>query len=87
MFLKSCFVNNKTRTSQATSNTSISKFNDNIPQWSESSSSEEENIGISKRRRESNVEMIHEVVKGSSSDVEEIKIRKCRREIHVDIIK
>ena len=58
----------------------------NIQQWSESSSSEEEYIGMCKCRRKSNVEITNEEVKGKSSEVEEIKIIKCSRKSYVDII-
>ena len=44
------FLNKITRKSQSTINTSNSNFNANIPQWSEASSSEEEDIGICKCR-------------------------------------
>ena len=37
---KSCFVNTKTQTSQATSNNYNSNFNSGIPEWSEAISSE-----------------------------------------------
>ena len=83
---KACFVNKTTRKSRATSNTSNLKFNTDIPQWSESSSSEEEDIRMSKFRRKSNAEIKNEEVKVSSGEVEEIKIRKCSRKSHVDII-
>ena len=79
-------MNNTTRKSQATSNTSNSNFNEYIPHWVESRSSEEGDIGMLNSRRKDNVDIINEKVKGSSSEVEEIKIRKCRRKSHVDII-
>ena len=63
------------------SNTSNSNFNANIPQWSEASSIEEEEIVICECRRKSNVKIIKEEVKGSISEVEEIKIIKFRRKI------
>ena len=37
-------------------------------------------------KRNINVGIINEEVKGSISGVEEIKIHKCGRKIHVDII-
>ena len=61
-------VNKITRTSRATSNTSNSNINDNIPQLSESISSEDEEIGMSKCRRKINVEIINVEVKVSSSE-------------------
>ena len=79
-------MNKITRTSQATSNTSNSNFNDNIPQLSESISSEDEDIVMSKCRRKINVEIINVEVKVSSSEAEEIKIRKFRRKGPIDII-
>ena len=54
------FLNKKTGTSRATSNTSNSNFNDNIPQCSEAISSEEEEIGMRKCRGKINVEIINE---------------------------
>ena len=54
---KVCFVNKTTRTSQAASNISNSDFNAYIPQCSESSGSGEEDIGMRKGRRKSNVEI------------------------------
>ena len=79
-------MNKTIQTSRATSNTSNSNFNANIPQWSEASSSEDEDIGIRKFRRNSNVEIINGEVKKISSEAEEIKIRNCSRKIHVDIL-
>ena len=49
-------MNKTTRTSQTTSNTYSSDFNGDTPLWSESSSSEEEDIGMCKGRRKINVE-------------------------------
>ena len=63
---KGFFVNKTTRTSWVTSNTSNSNFNADIPQWSESSSSKEEDIVMRKCRRESNVDFTNEEVKGKS---------------------
>ena len=57
---KGCSVNKTTRKSQATSNTSNSDFNVDISQWSEASSSEEEDIGMRKCRRKSYVEITNE---------------------------
>ena len=54
---RSCFVNKTTRTSRATSNTSNSNFNANIPQWNGARSSNEEDIGMSKCRRKSNADI------------------------------
>ena len=45
------FVNKATRTSRGTSNTSNSNFNSGIPQCSDVSSSEEEDIEMDKGRR------------------------------------
>ena len=47
-------MNKTTQTSRATSNTSNSNFNAYIPKWIEESSSEEEEIGILKVRRNIN---------------------------------
>ena len=69
---KILFVNKTTQTSWATSKTSNSNFNANIPQRSESNNSKEEDIGMRKCRRKMNVEIINEEVKGSISEVEEI---------------
>ena len=80
-------MNKTTRTSRATSITSNSSFNVDIPQWSEASTSEDEDTVIRNCRRKSNVDIINEEVKRSSSEVEEIKIRKCRRKSHVNILK
>ena len=60
-------MNKTTRTSQATSNTYNSDFNTYIIHWSEASSSEGEDIGMSKCRIKSNIEIINKEVKGSSS--------------------
>ena len=73
---KACFVNKTTQTSIATSNTSNSNINVEIPQYSESNSSEEEDIKCSRKSH----------VKGSSSEEEEIGIHKCRRIIRVVIM-
>ena len=70
-------MNKTTRTNRVTSKTSNPNFNTDIPQWSEASSSEEENIGMRKCRRKSNVEIKNEEVKGSSTEVKEIIMRKC----------
>ena len=70
-------MNKTTRKSLETSNTSNSNFNANIPQWIESSISEEEDILILKCKRKINADITNEEVKGSISEVEEIKIRKC----------
>ena len=51
-------------TSQATSNTSNSNSDADLPHWSEVSSSKEENIGIHKCRKRSRVDIINEDVKG-----------------------
>ena len=59
LYKKSCFVNEITRTSRATSTTYNSNFNAKITQWIEASSSEEEDIGICKWKRKSNVEIIN----------------------------
>ena len=57
-----------------------------MPHWSEASSSEEGDIVIRNCRREINVEIMNEEVKGSSSEVEDILISKCRRRSRVEII-
>ena len=62
-------MNKKTQTSRETSNTSNSNFNADIPHWSESSSSEEEEIGMRKCKRKSNLEIINEEVKENSIEV------------------
>ena len=66
-------MNKKTRTSQTTSNTYTSNFNVDTPIWSESSSSEEEDIVISKSRRKSNVENTKEKVNRKNSEDEKLK--------------
>ena len=81
---KTCFVNNTTRTSQATSDTSNSNINVDIKQCSEASSSEEEDIKCS---RKSHVETVNEEMKVSSSEEEDIGIRKCRRRSRVEMMK
>ena len=50
------------------SNTSNSDFNTDIPQWSEASSSDEEDIGIRKGGRKSNVENTNEETKEEISE-------------------
>ena len=60
-------MNKITQTSRATSNTSNSNINVNIPQWSEARISEEEDIDFSSK---SNVETGNEEMKGSSSEEE-----------------
>ena len=77
---------NKTIETQATSNTSNSNFNAEIPQCGEASSSEKEDIGMRKGRRKSNVENTNEEVKGKISEEEEIKIPKCSRKSHVEAV-
>ena len=57
-----------------------------MPQWSEASSSKEEDTGIRKCRENINFEIINGEVKGSGGEVEENKIRKCGIKNHVDII-
>ena len=57
-----------------------------MPQYIESISIEEEDIGMRKCRRKINVDIINEEVKVSSSEVEEIKIRKCIINSHVGIM-
>ena len=79
-------MNNTTRKSRATSNTSNSNFNANIIKLIEASRSEEEEIVMCKHKRKINVKIINENVKGISSEAEGIKIRKCSRKSHVDII-
>ena len=79
-------MNKTTGKSRATSNTSNSNFNADISKWSEAISSEEENIGIHKGRRQINVENTEEEVKGKSSEKEEIKISKCSRKSHVETV-
>ena len=54
-----------------------------IPQYSEASSSEEEDIKCSIK---SHVETVNEEMKGSSSEEDEIGIRKCRRRSRVEIM-
>ena len=66
-------MNETTRKIRATSNTSNSRFNANIPQWSEASSSEAEDIGMHKCSRKSNVDITNEELKEISSESEEIK--------------
>ena len=76
-------MNKTTRTIQATSNTSSSNINVDIPQWSEARSSEEEDIKCS---RKSHVETVNEEMKVCSSEEEEIEIHKCRGIIRFDIM-
>ena len=57
-----------------------------IPQWSEPSSGEEEDIGMRKCRRKINVEITNEEVEGKSSEAEEIKILNCSRKSHVETV-
>ena len=83
---KGCFVNKTTRTSQTTSNNSNSNFNASTPLWSETSSSEEEYIGMRKCRRKINVGNKNEEVKVKRSEEEEIKIPKCNRKSHVETL-
>ena len=61
-------MNKTTRKSRATSNIYNSNFNADTTQWSEASSSEEEDIGMRKGRRKSNVKNKNEDVKGKSSE-------------------
>ena len=79
-------MNKKTQKSRATSNTSYSNFITGIPQWSEASSSEEEEIGMRKCRIESNVYNTNEELKRKSSVEEEIKIHKCSRKSHIETV-
>ena len=79
-------MNKTTRTIRATSNTSNSNFNVDIPQWSETSSSEKEDIGMRTCRRKSDFEIKNKEVKVNSSEVEDFKIRKCSRKSHVETI-
>ena len=55
----------------------------NIPQWSEASSSEEEDI---KYIRKSHVGTANQEMKGISSEEEEIVIRKCRGRSIIEIM-
>ena len=64
-------MNKTTQTSRETSNAPNSNFNANIPQWSKTSSSEEEIIGIRKHGRKSNVGIKNEELKGSRGEAEE----------------
>ena len=79
-------MNKTTQTSQATSNTSNSYFNADIPQCIEASSSEEEEIGILNGRIKSNVKNTNDEVKIKSSEEEEIKIPNCSIKSHVETI-
>ena len=79
-------MNKTTQTSRATSNTPYSKFNANIPQWSEASMSEEEYIGMCNCRKQVNAEIKNEKLQGKNSEAEDIRILKCSRKSHVDII-
>ena len=65
---KGCFVNKTAQTSRAKSSTYNSNFNADTPRRSEASSSEEEDIGMRKGSRKSNVENTNEDVKGKSSE-------------------
>ena len=75
-------MNKTTRKSLSTSNTSNSNFNVCIPQWSESNSSEDQDIKYSIK---SHVEIVNEEMKGRSSKEEEIGIRKCREEVELKL--
>ena len=66
-------MNKTTQTSLVTSNNFNSNFNSNIPHWSEEIISEEEDMGMLKFRRKSDIEITNEVVKVISSEVENIK--------------
>ena len=79
-------MNNTTRTSQATINNHNSNFNAEPQRWSGSSISEEEDIGMCKGRRKSNVDNTNKKLKGKSSEEEEIKIPNCSRKIHVGTV-
>ena len=79
-------MNKTTRKGRGTSNTSNSNFNAYIQTWSESSSVQEEEIGIHKDKRKSNFDNKTEEVKGKSSEEEEIKILKCSRKSHVKTV-
>ena len=80
-------MNKTTRTIRATRNTFNSNFNAVIPQWIESSNSEEEDIGIRKGKRKNNVENTNKEVKVKNSEVEQIKVPKCSRKSHVETVK
>ena len=77
-------MNKTTQKSLARSNTYNSNFNAETPQLSEAISSKEEDIGICKGRRKSNVKITNKEVKGKSSEYEEIKIPNCGRKRHVE---
>ena len=79
-------MNKTTRTSRATSNTYNSNFNADTPRWSEARSSEEEDIGILKGERKSNVENTNKYVNGKSSEEEDIKIPKCSIKGHIETV-
>ena len=79
-------MNKTTQTSQATSNTSNSNFNVDIPQWSEASIIEEKYIGMCNCRRKSNVVITNKEFEGESIEVEEIIILKCSRKSHVETV-
>ena len=79
-------MNKTTRTSRATRNTSNSNFNADIPQLSEASNSEVEDIVMRNGRRKINVENTNKEVKGKNSEEEDIKILKCSRKIHVETV-
>ena len=78
---KVCFVNKITRTSRATSDTYNSNFNADTPLWSESSSGEEDYIGMLKGRIRSNVENTSKEVKGGSIEEEEIEYRSVTEKV------
>ena len=59
-------MNKTNRKSQTKSNTYNSDFNADTPLWSESGISKEEDIGMCKGRRISNVENTKEEVKGNT---------------------
>ena len=70
---KSCFVDETNQTSWARSYSSKSNLNAKTGSCSEASSSEEEDVGIRRSRRNSDFENTNEESNGKSIEEEEIK--------------
>ena len=79
-------MNNKNRTSQTTSNTYNPDFNADTLLWSETRSSEEDDILMRKGRIKINDENTNKEVKRKSRDKKEIKRDKCNRKIRVETV-
>ena len=79
-------MNETNQTSQARSYTNKSNLNAKTGSCSEASSSEEEDIGMRKGRRKSDLENKNKELNGSSSEEEEIKSPKCVRKGNVETV-